>query len=1122
MLTLLEGGFTSNLHEELISSIERSIRSGNKVYLIVPEQQTVAAECEMSKILPPSAPLCFEVTNFTRFTNTAFRTLGGISGEYCSPVAKSLTMWRALTELAPMLSMTKGRPNVPTGTVDKALAAVAELQALGVSPESITRIAEGGGFDKRLGEKLDDIARVYDLYTRLLGEKYNDAANDAAVLADMLAASPEFLSGIEIYIDGFTSFTETQYKLIGEVMRHAPVSVALAIDPVRADSFEFGEVREAKTRLIRLADKAGCDKRSRKCRAAGAGRHPIIGEVGSLLWHSNAKIDNDSLQYLHEDGGRVRIFSASTAYEECNFVAEDIRRRVISGDKFSDFAIIARRTESYVGVLDFALEGAGVPYFFSKRHDVTASPLIKLILTAYRIVLGGFRREDVLTYLKCGLSGISERERDTFEAYVDKWSIDGKRFTDGIAWNMNPRGYTDMRDGDAERILEVNAIRDKLIEPLLTFCEDVYAARTVRDHAKALIKHLCALELEDALIARAERLHALGEIAAADESRAIWGIVCGALDAVVDVLDQTDADAESFVNQLTVALSAQGVGRIPAHRDEVTVGDADMLRTSGKKHVYLIGVNQGEFPSTVSEGTYFTERDRRTLEALELPDFPIKAELEMKNARELYSFSRAFCSATETVTLLYAQKTAMLGALLPSDVISRIVDMATERTEYESDGGYNERKTVKHIEPVSVDTLPPEARLYSPTLTLETLGRLGEEELSSASLALARAGHADKLAVSKGSIKNTKMTLGEDSLALLYHGDLYLSQTKIDSFLRCPLGYFLKHNLKLDTMEPAELGANVIGSFVHGVIEGFFKEARAIGRGIGELSEDERTALTERCAKSYISELLGTSEPDGRTRVAISRLTRATRPVIDGLCEEFSACSYEPVFFELETSMQDGSLPDHLILRADDGGRIVIKAKIDRVDTLRHGEDVYVRVVDYKTGSNSFLPSKLKEGEYLQMFLYLRALTESRSKGFMKQLGIGEGGRAVPAGVIYVKTAIADATIKSGGDEEARAAVREMQKRDGMILADPISVEAMNPDFLPPKPGPKSTKFESREYDEDGWREISETVEGVVKSVAADMKSGKICATPASRGGRGCNWCRYKEICRGAIVKDSW
>ncbi len=1101
MLTLFEGGFRSLMHDELISAIKKATDEKKRVFLIVPEQQTVMAECEMSELLPDSAPLYFEVTNFTRFTNTAFRTMGGISGEYCSSVAKTLTMWRTLTELSPLLSLTRGRTVISPGAVKKAMSAVAEMQSLGIDPADIRNAAEGERIGGRLGEKLSDLSLIYSLYRTLIAEKYTDAANDAAALATLLADSADFLSDTEIFIDGFTSFTEGQYKLIGEMIRHAPITVCLAIDSAAGDAFESLEVRDARKRLVRLADATGGEKRLKRCKGRDPSRSPVIGEIADLLWRSEGEIDNNSLQELSEDGGRVRIFAAKAPYEECEFIASDIRRRVIEGARYSDFAIVARSTEPYLGILDTALESADVPYFLARAKDLSSSPAIKLINTAYAAIRS-YKRENVLTYMKCGLAGVSREERDEFELYTQRWSIDGRRFTDGIMWNMNPRGYTDMREGDSEKLIRIDGVRRRLIEPLMALEGEVKSARTVKEHAEVLLSFLTSLDIEEQLHLRAEMLKEVGEVSEADECSRIWGVICDSLDAVVTILGDSPADAESFLNQLTVAISGATVGRIPAHADEVTIGAADMLRIRDKKHIYLLGVNAGEFPAGVTDTSFFSERDKRTLSELGLP---IEPDLDKRGARELYCFSRAFSQADSTVTLLYAEKNAMMGEMHPADVIKRIVDI-----------------TKGAVTPIRIGDIDTADALWSPAAALEALGSLSADEYAETVRALSLSGYSEVLRVAEGGIKNSDMTLSKDTLALLYRGDLYLSQTRIDQFLGCPMSYFLKYNVGLNTDERAELGANVIGSFVHAVIENFFIEAERLGKRIGELSDEERGALTERCADRYMRHMLGGDEASARIKIAISRLTRATRPVIDGLCEEFAHCKYEPTFFELETSSHRDDLPDHLTLTDEDGGRVVIRGKIDRVDTYRHGGDVYVRVVDYKTGRNDFLPSKLKDGEYLQMFLYLKAIADTRSEGFLDRLGVEDGGRVVPAGVVYVKTKVADTTVKRGDAAASENAVGEMQKRDGMVLSDPTSLEAMNPDFMPPTPGARQTKFEPREYTEDGWHEIENTIKDVVLDVAGKMKRGGIKATPATRGGRNCKWCKFKEICRSAVIKNDF
>ncbi len=181
MLTLLEGGFGSVYQSELTQKIQKSVEAKRRAFLFVPEQQTLSCEAEMCAILPSYAPQIFEVTNFTRFANTAFRNLGGIGGRYCTGAESSLVMWRVLNELCDRLYMTGGRRPIAAGMVERALAAVREMQGHGISPE----LVEGARLndcikDARLRTKLSDLSLIYSTYHEYVSEKYNDLSEDAA------------------------------------------------------------------------------------------------------------------------------------------------------------------------------------------------------------------------------------------------------------------------------------------------------------------------------------------------------------------------------------------------------------------------------------------------------------------------------------------------------------------------------------------------------------------------------------------------------------------------------------------------------------------------------------------------------------------------------------------------------------------------------------------------------------------------------------------------------------------------------------------------------------------------------------------------------------------------------
>ena len=439
MLKIVKSSFSSSGREKMYEEIKRLCDLSKKCILIVPEQQTVLAEGVMAEILPPSAALVFEVTNFTRLANTTFRALGGISGEYCDGAKKALIMWRTLSELAPALRVTQGKKEISASLVESSLRAVGEMQNLGILPDELSSCLELDAVrgDERLSAKLGDHSKIYTLYKSVLSERYSDSASDADAMLEKLAQNPDFLSNTAIFIDGFTSFTEGQYRLIGMLAKRSDVSVLLTLPSYREGAFEFAELRGAKERLLSAARRRDADVKMLKEEGYGKKTKESLAQICDLLWTTSTDFDNISLQNSQE----LRIFEAQTPFEECNFICEDIKRRVMEGASYSDFAIIARSLDKYSGILDGALQRSNIPAFMSYRKDIGEFEAIKLIYTAYS-VMRSFSREDVITYAKCALSGISREECDEFESYVNKWQISGKRFTDAAVWSMNPLGYT--------------------------------------------------------------------------------------------------------------------------------------------------------------------------------------------------------------------------------------------------------------------------------------------------------------------------------------------------------------------------------------------------------------------------------------------------------------------------------------------------------------------------------------------------------------------------------------------------------------------------------------------------------------------------------------------------------
>ncbi len=1101
MIKIIEGGFHSGLHEIIRDEIKEHVNEGRRVYLIVPEQQAVVAESEFADLLPDAAPLFFEVTNFTRLANTVFRGLGGADAEYCGKETKALIMWRVLTELSATLTITGGKREINAGTVDRALAAVKEMQSLGIEPDELEALEENSfKEDKRLGSKVSDLAKIMSLYRSTLKEKYSDNADDVAAMTAKLREHPGFFDGALFYIDGFTSFTEPQYDFLGLISRYESVTVGLTLPRAAADTFEYTEVRGAKSRLLRSCDKHGAEKKLIKLADRTDSANTLLAECCDLLWRTSGKIDNNYLQNLDT----LRIFECETPYSECELIAADIRGRVAKGAKFKDFAIIARRAEDYVGLIDNALEGAGVPCFISKKRDVASFEAIKLIYTAFAVISGGYKKEDVISYAKCAPRGISREACDEFELYVEKWQINGRRFTDGVVWNMNPDGYTVRRAPDIdERLIRIDETRKSIVEPLTELAIATKNAVTVRDFATTLVNFIDRIGLCEAISKRSDELLALGEGRLAEENSLLWGVICSALDTLVEVLGDAPVTTDGFLAQLKVVFANADVGRIPAYADAVTVGSADMIRLNDKKHVYMIGVNRGEFPLSLNDNVYFSDRDKSVLASLGLS---IEPDGEQKGARELFCFSRAFSYATESVTLLYSAKNSSLKEKKRAEVIDRIIEM--------TDGA---------VKPVIAAELEPWHTIYSPDGALAALGDLDKSAYMAVTNALTGCGYGKKVEIAEENILNDSMALSPEMRGMIYDGPMRLSQSKIDSYNSCPLSYFCKYDLSLLPQERAEFDARNIGSFIHAILENFFGEVVRKDINLDTLDTVTAEEIVRHGAQKYLAELCDGGMMTKREEILLERLCRTAMPVINGLCDEFRGSKFVPRFFELKIKRGSEASPEPIEFKSSDGESIFIGGSIDRVDTFTDGEDVYVRVVDYKTGKKEFSPSDIDKGQNLQMFLYLKAIVDTKNKKFLDELGVKYGHSPIPAGVIYVKTEVGDVRVDTPVREIAEKAVAEAQTRNGMILGEDAVYAASNAKYLPVRLKTDGTPYATsadKVYTREGWDGLCLKLKNVVESIADRMKSGDVSAKPlVDRGGKSpCEYCEFRPICRNPRI----
>lgn len=1095
MIKIISGSFTSGAHEYISDKIKALIAKEEKnVYLIVPEQQTLSMEKEMSKILPPSAPLFFEVSNFTRLANSVFRILGGVAGEHSDRTRRALVMWEALAKHAKQdeLKILKVKSGVNSGLVNKAIAALNEADSFGIDSKTLSDTAnQVRKKNERLANKLDDLAIVSKTYKELLMEKYGDTGDELSALADKLSKNSDCLSGAKIFIEGFTSFTEPQYEILKVLKDRADVTVSLTIPKSYPSAFEYKEPVFTKSRLENIGA-----KNEVSLDGAFGVKSPYLYEISKFLFRKEQTIT------LTPDSS-FRLIEAETPYEEAKFVAEDIKRQVIAGEKYSDFLIIARHADTYVGTLDDALSKSQVPYFFAKPSGITSFEATKHLISAISTVSSHFAREELINYMKSGFSGASRGACDEFELFSETWHLTGRHFLSDGEWNMNPDGYEDrFTEEGKEKLKRINETKASVLKPLKKMKKEFEAAVTVENYATALYNFIKETNLEEKIKERAKKLLDMGETELSEENALLYETIIECLEILVKSSKETEISADGFKEMLLLVFNEAVINRIPSYKDQVTVGSADSIRR-GAKHVYIIGAVSGEFPYVPKDSDFFSDKEK-----LELKNHKISAETnsEYNYSRELFYFARAFASATDSVTLIYSVMDFSFKPAKPSEPVKRVLNLLGKECL------------------TKISDIPLDERVFSERTALTLASE--SENLRNVLLSL---GYGEELKRAESSVKNDSLMLSKETAELIYKGSFYLSQSQIDKFINCPLAHFCSSKLSLSENKTAEFNARIVGNFVHSIFEKFFIEAEQFkenGLKINEIEAGVREKIAFDAAEEYISNLTGNSVRTGRENHMIKRLKSAAIPVIDELCDEFSNCDFEVKFNELKISDNTPGLPSPVEFELDGGGKAKVYGRIDRVDVFKSGDKVYLRVADYKTGYKKFAVEELAEGKNVQIFLYLKALIDSRDPEFLKKIGAENGEKILPAGAIYVKNEFGDVRIKHQNENDALKEFKNKQDRCGMVLEDEESLSAMNKDFLPVTVSKsknatggilKDISDATRKYlyTEEGFDELIETIRKAVNKITAEMKEGSIPAKPMkTKKKSACEYCGFKPICR--------
>lgn len=1094
-------GKTTCLYTELI---RQSISDPQTKYIaMVPEQFTMQTQKEIVSLHPNHGVMNIDIVSFMRFAYRIFEELSIQNPQILDDMGKSMVLRKVTANHKKDLILYKEHLS-KAGFISQLKSMLSELYQYGISPEQLKEEIPQT-ISPVLRQKLSDISVVYQGFKDYIEKKYITTEEILDVLCHVLPRSERIKNSV-ITLDGYTGFTPVQYRILELLLRYCKkVIITVTIDPRENMSQKTGsqELFYMSRQMIKKINDLAKVTQTRRDQDILLSAHPQI------RFQKGAGVDLDFLeQYLYRYKGNtykevpssIHLYQALNPSEEITFVLRSMEERIRkNGLRYRDMAVITGDLGSYANEITHQFQQNGIPFFLDDKKSILKNPMVEVIRAGIDIILKDFSYESVLRYIRTGLV-IREEDKekaDRLENYVIALGIRGYK-----RWETPWEGW--YRGGKELNLLELNQLREEILTPL-TKLRDAFQKKdsTVLTLTAAVLDLLMENRLEEKMAVYEKKFQDMGEFSLAKEYGQVYGLVMDLFDGLTGLLGEEHVSRKEYAEILDAGFSEIKVGVIPASIDRVFVGDLTRTRLDHIKVLFFVGVNDGIVPVKKEKSSLFTDRERVYLYNNDMELAPTAME---EGFRQRFYIYLALTKPEQELILSYTAMDGSGKSMRPSTLIGEL------------------KKLFPHL----IQQAPKKKGV--PLSFLEAKKRLADElreygsgslEVKSEFLELLRAFLSSDQYKEEGKKLTDaafyvyeKKGIGKLAAKALYGSVMSGSVTRMEQYASCAYAHFLTYGLELMERKEYELAAMDIGNLFHNSIDLWFQKMKEEKREFHSLTEEERKSMVHACvtqvAEEYGNTILKSS---ARNAYLAGKVERITDRTVWALVEQLKKGDFTPVGFEVSFSAEDHLKAMRIPLSKDEA--IHLRGRIDRMDLCEEDETVYVKIIDYKSGSTAFDLTSLYYGLQLQLVVYMDAALEMEERRRPDKT-------VVPAGIFYYN--IDDPVIEKNGEMKKEEIDKEMLKKlrmNGLVNSDFAAIAHLDHEILKesdviPVAMKNGIIQEAKSSVAGGKRfgALRQFVNEKLKTEGIEILDGIIDVNPYKQGNKSaCDYCPYHSVC---------
>ncbi len=1094
-------------------------------FIIVPEQFTMQTQKDIVARHPNHGTMNIDIVSFQRLAYRIFEELAVEQLQVLDDMGKSMVLRKAASACRRQLVLFQGHLG-QAGFVSQLKTTLSEFYQYGITPQILREIAPEAG-SALLRQKLYDLSALFESFQSYIEGHYITTEEVLDVLCRVLPQS-ELVKNSVIALDGYAGFMPVQYRLLELFMQYArQVIVTVTADrrmppdqPLEIQNLFYMSSQMVR-RLSRLA-KSHHVRQLPDLWMGMSGKARFV-QMPELAFLEQNLFRFGREQYENKMAGGIRLCQAANPSEEIAGVVHQIWKLIKDeGMCYRDIAVVTGDLDGYGREISHQFEQNGIPFFLDDKKNILDNPMVELIRAALEVIQHDFSYESVFRFLRTGLVSEDREMLDRMENYVLALGIRGyRRFHE--PWERVYRGGANLN------MVELNQFRDETLAPLFALRERFREEHiTVAGMALAVRELLSDCMIEEKLAQLEQWFLDLGEYRLAKEYGQIGSLVDGLLDRLSDLLGEEEIGRKEFSEILDAGFAEISVGVIPAAVDRVVVGDITRTRLAHMKVLFFVGVNDGIVPARKDGGSLLTDAEREFFGKHQLELAPTAREDSFQQRFFLY---RMMTKPSGRLTVSWAIAGSDGKSLRASYLVGELRRMFPE-LKVESNVKEQEIYSVQEAkraliaglqkfrdekgterEPSMPGDLEPES--YEPDMR----GRFLElyrwfvrsDEYRSEILRL----------VDAAFYVYEEQGIGHAVAQALYGKIISGSVTRLEQFAACAYGHFLKYGLELMERQQYELAAADIGNLFHDSIDRCFRQVREEGRDWRLITDAERESMVKACVTQVTEEYGNTILSSSSRNAYLARRVEAiTQRTVWALQQQIRRGDFEPAGFEVSFSAADNLQAMKIALSEEEA--LHLRGRIDRLDLCEDGKQVYVKIIDYKSGSTSFDLLALYYGLQLQLVVYMDAAMEMMQRKKPEK-------EIIPAGILYYN--IADPLVAKDekavdddgqpDDETIRAQILKQLRMNGLVNSELEVIRHLDrtiekeSDIIPVVLKDESVQEgKSSVANRERFEWLRRYVHEKVKQAGKDILNGEIGARPYKSGMRtACDYCPYHAVC---------